>query len=62
MELPRRFGKTLFLSMSFLMAGRLGIKIGQGFYRYPKPAFMEPGFLEGRIAPEVSAEINLKAS
>ncbi len=46
----------------YVAAGRLGIKTGQGFYRYPKPAFMESGFLEGRIAPEVSAEINLKAS
>jgi 3-hydroxybutyryl-CoA dehydrogenase len=46
----------------YIDAGRLGMKTGQGFYRYPEPAFLKPGFLEGRIAPELSAEINLKAS
>jgi 3-hydroxybutyryl-CoA dehydrogenase len=27
--------------------GRLGLKSGQGFYTYPDPAFMQPGFLDG---------------
>lgn len=27
--------------------GRLGVKSGEGFYRYPGPAFARPGFLDG---------------
>jgi 3-hydroxybutyryl-CoA dehydrogenase len=30
--------------------GDLGMKTGRGFYRYPKPAYAEPGFLEGEPA------------
>jgi 3-hydroxybutyryl-CoA dehydrogenase len=29
----------------FVEAGRLGQKCGQGFYRYPGPAFARPEFL-----------------
>jgi 3-hydroxybutyryl-CoA dehydrogenase len=27
--------------------GMLGVKSGQGFYRYPDPAFQQPGFVSG---------------
>jgi 3-hydroxybutyryl-CoA dehydrogenase len=30
-----------------IAAGNLGVKTGQGFYRYPNPAYAEPGFLTG---------------
>jgi 3-hydroxybutyryl-CoA dehydrogenase len=29
--------------------GHLGRKSGQGFYRYPKPAYLEPGFVNGKV-------------
>lgn len=35
---------------SYVEAGFLGQKSGQGFYKYPKPAFLCPGFLEGKYA------------
>lgn len=27
--------------------GKLGVKSGEGFYKYPDPAYKQPGFLEG---------------
>jgi 3-hydroxyacyl-CoA dehydrogenase len=30
----------------YLDQGRLGVKSGYGFYRYPNPAYQAPGFLE----------------
>jgi len=35
---------------SYVDAGRMGKKAGQGFYKYPNPAFLCPGFLEGKTA------------
>jgi 3-hydroxyacyl-CoA dehydrogenase len=29
----------------FIQKGHLGIASGQGFYRYPNPAFEQPGFI-----------------
>lgn len=34
----------------YLDRGRLGQKVGAGFYDYPDPAFRAPGFLEGEAA------------
>lgn len=31
----------------YIDRGHLGIKTGQGFYSYPDPAYMQPGFLDG---------------
>ena len=31
--------------------GRLGVKSGRGFYTYPNPAYEQPGFLVGDVAP-----------
>jgi 3-hydroxybutyryl-CoA dehydrogenase len=31
---------------AYVDSGHLGVKSGQGFYRYPHPAYEEPGFLE----------------
>jgi 3-hydroxybutyryl-CoA dehydrogenase len=28
--------------------GELGFKTGKGFYKYPNPAYLEPGFLKGK--------------
>ena len=33
------------LLQSYVDKGHLGFKTGQGFYRYPKPEFAQPGFL-----------------
>jgi 3-hydroxybutyryl-CoA dehydrogenase len=34
------------LLKTYVDAGKLGVKSGEGFYTYPKPAFARPGFLE----------------
>ena len=34
-----------FVDEHFLQKGRLGVRAGQGFYRYPDPAFTQPGFI-----------------
>ena len=34
-----------YLKESFVDRGKLGLATGEGFYRYPDPAFREPGFL-----------------
>ena len=34
-----------YLDAHFIQNGHLGIASGQGFYRYPNPAFAEPGFV-----------------
>ncbi len=33
----------------YLDRGHLGLKTGQGFYSYPRPAFAQPGFLSGGL-------------
>ncbi len=35
------------LLKSYLDAGKLGMKSGEGFYTYPKPAYAQPDFLMG---------------
>ena len=35
------------LLVDLVEQGHLGVKTGQGFYRYPNPAFEDPGFLLG---------------
>ncbi len=32
----------------FVDQGWLGVKTGQGFYRYPHPAYQQPGFVQGK--------------
>ena len=34
-----------YLDEQFIQKGRLGVASGQGFYRYPNPAFAQPGFI-----------------
>ena len=40
--------KNAQLLKHYVDAGRLGVKAGAGFYRYPHPPFKQPGFLEQR--------------
>lgn len=37
-----------YIKERFLDTGRLGLKTGEGYYRYPSPAFADPDFLRGR--------------
>jgi 3-hydroxybutyryl-CoA dehydrogenase len=34
-----------YIEEQFLRQGHLGVTTGQGFYRYPDPAFTQPGFI-----------------
>jgi 3-hydroxybutyryl-CoA dehydrogenase len=34
------------LLKTYVDAGKLGVKSGEGFYTYPKPAYAQPGFVE----------------
>ena len=35
---------------SYVVAGKLGVKCGRGFYEYPEPAYARPGFVDGKAA------------
>ncbi|GAA0492355.1 3-hydroxyacyl-CoA dehydrogenase [Salinibacillus aidingensis] len=35
-----------FLKEEYLDKGKLGVETGEGFYKYPNPAFLEPDFLK----------------
>jgi 3-hydroxybutyryl-CoA dehydrogenase len=34
--------------------GELGVKTGRGFYTYPNPSYMEPGWLHGDVEEKAS--------
>jgi 3-hydroxybutyryl-CoA dehydrogenase len=34
--------------LEMIARGELGLKTGKGFYSYPDPAYLEPGFLKGK--------------
>ncbi|MBL7078865.1 3-hydroxyacyl-CoA dehydrogenase family protein [Candidatus Bathyarchaeota archaeon] len=34
--------------LEMIERGELGVKTGKGFYKYPDPAYLEPGFLKGK--------------
>jgi 3-hydroxybutyryl-CoA dehydrogenase len=42
----RDFPPNILLEM--IERGELGFKTGKGFYSYPDPAYLEPGFMEGK--------------
>ncbi|MGH8517616.1 MAG: 3-hydroxyacyl-CoA dehydrogenase [Panacagrimonas sp.] len=41
-----------YLDEHFIQEGHLGVASGQGFYRYPNPAFEQPGFIDGPDHPQ----------
>ncbi|MCD6292434.1 MAG: 3-hydroxyacyl-CoA dehydrogenase [Deltaproteobacteria bacterium] len=43
---PKRRDNAVYLK-KFVEKGDLGIKTGQGFYKYPNPAFLDSNFMEG---------------
>lgn len=45
----------------YLERGQLGAKSGQGFYRYPEPAFQNPAFLENQTENLLIAQTLLNA-
>ncbi len=44
---PQAIANAAFLRQ-YVDKGDLGAKTGRGFYTYPKPAFTQPGFIEGK--------------
>lgn len=44
---PQAIANAAFLRQ-YVDKGDLGVKTGRGFYTYPKPAFTQPGFIEGK--------------
>ncbi len=44
---PQSLANAAFLKQ-YVDKGLLGVKSGKGFYSYPKPAFVKPGFIEGK--------------
>jgi len=38
--------RIVYVKKHFLDRNRLGTKTGEGFYRYPSPAFQQPDFLK----------------
>ena len=44
---PQKKANADFLKQ-YVDKGHLGVKTGRGFYIYPKPAFQQPGFIDGK--------------
>jgi 3-hydroxyacyl-CoA dehydrogenase len=41
----RALESARYLEEHFMQRGHLGVASGEGFYRYPNPAFEQPGFI-----------------
>ncbi len=42
----RQLARAKRIKDEFVDQGRLGVKTGKGFYEYPNPSFLDPGFLQ----------------
>ena len=42
---PQALEYARYVDEHFIQKGQLGVSSGQGFYRYPNPAFTQPGFI-----------------
>jgi 3-hydroxybutyryl-CoA dehydrogenase len=42
---PQALASARYLDEHFIRSGRLGVASGEGFYRYPNPAYAQPGFV-----------------
>ena len=51
-RLRQGFRKRLRFLKGYVDQGKLGVKTGVGFYRYPNPLFQEPTFLQGDLPKE----------
>lgn len=43
---PEKQKEAAFLKTNFIDTGKLGVATGEGFYKYPDPAFAKPDFLK----------------
>jgi 3-hydroxybutyryl-CoA dehydrogenase len=58
---PQTLANAAFMK-GYVDAGRLGTKCGQGFYRYPSPAYAAPQFLTGSTESEIASESKKQAT
>ncbi|MDO9109839.1 MAG: 3-hydroxyacyl-CoA dehydrogenase NAD-binding domain-containing protein, partial [Desulfatirhabdiaceae bacterium] len=58
---PQTLANAAFMK-GYVDAGRLGTKCGQGFYRYPGPAYASPQFLTGSTESGIASDSEKQAT
>ncbi|WP_328737064.1 3-hydroxyacyl-CoA dehydrogenase [Streptomyces bobili] len=53
---PQMGANAAYIKEHFLDKGRLGLATGKGYYEYPDPAYLRPGFLD---VPDIAAVPNI---